>query len=535
MEWDKAGSIQDKIQNTAKLGKTSFSELGNALPKVTGNAATLGVGIDELLGSFGALTGVSGNTAEVSTQLSAIFTSLVKPTSEAAEMAKNMGIQFDSLSIKKAGGVIQFFDQLKTKVTQYSAETGQNSTEIYGKLFSSAEALRAFIPLTSSVSEDFKNKTAEIANSTGVMNRAFEIMSSTTTAQFQLMRNKFGNTMDTIFTALKPLVSILMFTASAVFHLANKFTEMFPNGSKIAVMLAAVTFGAVLFANAMMFAGIKVQMMWIQTQKLGIRLLSLAGRFKVAMVSSWNFAKSMAVSAFNAAKMGAAALWTGITAIPSLVIALGTWIAVQTGLNVAMNANPIGIVILAVGALIGVVALVIKYWDTLKGYLINFGKFFLMLNPFGFMLVLIDTIFPQFRGIVSDIFDKVMGYLSKLWGNIKEIFGSIASFLGLDFDTNVNINGNTVEDEESQFSTNGSDFSIDPNSFAGNNGSVPESAGGTSETPTASSGGIKSITQTINVSQYFTLPTNWKDELENIRRSTASLISASAADGVAAL
>lgn len=56
---------------TAKNGVTSFSQLAQALPKVAANANTLGVSIDELMAAFATLTGVSGNTAEVSTQLAA--------------------------------------------------------------------------------------------------------------------------------------------------------------------------------------------------------------------------------------------------------------------------------------------------------------------------------------------------------------------------------------------------------------------------------------------------------------------------------
>jgi len=83
LEWSQAGEIQDKIQMTAKNGVTSFGELASALPRVTANAATLGVSIDELMATFATLTGVSGDTAEVSTQLAAIFTAPVKPPREA--------------------------------------------------------------------------------------------------------------------------------------------------------------------------------------------------------------------------------------------------------------------------------------------------------------------------------------------------------------------------------------------------------------------------------------------------------------------
>lgn len=96
LSWSEAQTIQDKIQLTAKNGVTSFEQLASALPRVTGNAATLGVSIDELMATFATLTGVSGNTAEVSTQLAAIFTALVKPSSEAAKMTEEMGIQLGS-------------------------------------------------------------------------------------------------------------------------------------------------------------------------------------------------------------------------------------------------------------------------------------------------------------------------------------------------------------------------------------------------------------------------------------------------------
>ena len=119
-----AAAIQDKIQLTAKNGVTSFEQLADALPRVSGNAATLGVSIDELLASFATLTGVSGNTAEVSTQLAAIFTALVKPSSEAAKMAEAMGIQFDAAAVKSAGGLQNFLTSLDRSVKAYAASSG---------------------------------------------------------------------------------------------------------------------------------------------------------------------------------------------------------------------------------------------------------------------------------------------------------------------------------------------------------------------------------------------------------------------------
>lgn len=72
LEWDTAGSIQDKIQKTAKNGVTSFEQLAAALPRVSGSASQLGISIDELMAVFATTTGVTGNTAEVITARAAI-------------------------------------------------------------------------------------------------------------------------------------------------------------------------------------------------------------------------------------------------------------------------------------------------------------------------------------------------------------------------------------------------------------------------------------------------------------------------------
>lgn len=125
LTWDQAGDVQDKIQLTAKNGVTSFEQLAQALPRVTSNAATLGVSIDELMATFATLTGVSGNTAEVSTQLAAIFTALVKPSSEATKMAQQMGIEFDAAAIKAAGGMRNFLTELDKDVKAYASKSGR--------------------------------------------------------------------------------------------------------------------------------------------------------------------------------------------------------------------------------------------------------------------------------------------------------------------------------------------------------------------------------------------------------------------------
>lgn len=213
LSWDKAGDVQDKIQLTAKNGVTSFEQLAQALPKVTSNAATLGVSIDELMATFATLTGVSGNTAEVSTQLAAIFTALVKPSSEASKMAQQMGIEFDAAAIKAAGGMRNFLTDLDKNVKAYASKSGMLEQEIYGKLFGSAESLRALGPLTGQLAAKFNENVEAMKGSAGTIDDAFSIMSSSGAANLQILKNKFAEVGDAIASTMGGIMPVLNITA----------------------------------------------------------------------------------------------------------------------------------------------------------------------------------------------------------------------------------------------------------------------------------------------------------------------------------
>lgn len=213
LAWDAAESVQDKIQLTAKNGVTSFEQLAQALPRVTANASTLGVSVDELLASFATLTGVSGNTNEVATQMAAVFTALVKPSSEATEMAEKMGIEFNAASIKAAGGLRNFLTQLDASVKEYAAANGVLEQQVYAKLFGSAESLRALTPLTNQLAEKFSENVDAMANSAGTINAAYSEMSSTGGATTQMLKNQLGAITDVVAGFVGGVMPIINFTS----------------------------------------------------------------------------------------------------------------------------------------------------------------------------------------------------------------------------------------------------------------------------------------------------------------------------------
>lgn len=126
-----------------------------------------------------------------------------------------------------------------------------------------------------------------------------------------------------------------------------------------------------------------------------------------------------------------------VKSIMSSVTAFGSWIAstitataAQWGLNIALNANPLGLVVLAVAAAVGAIALLITYWDEIKAAIGAFAEWVWNHHPFKFLIDLVDKIFPGFKAKMGELWDWVkkqfevlLGWLDKAWQWIKKLFG----------------------------------------------------------------------------------------------------------------
>ncbi|WP_438637869.1 phage tail tape measure protein [Muribaculum gordoncarteri] len=345
MSWDAAGAIQDKIQMTAKNGVTSFEQLAQALPRVSGSASQLGVQINELMAVFATTTGVTGNTSEVSTQLAAVLNSLIKPTSEATAAADAMGIRFDAASVKACGGFRNFLVELDASVQAYAASSGQLAETIYGQLFGSAEALRLLGSLTGEQKDKFADNIAAMEESVGTIDEAYNQMSSTFDASMTLIKNKMASMGDWV--------------ASAV-SFAAPWLEIGANVGTAAMSMSQLS----------MMAGKLVT---------GIKSLELASHAAAAA--------QHVVSAATKA-----------------------WSVAQAALNVIMSLNPVGIVVMAIAAL---VAIVIAAYNNCEEFREICDK--------------VWAVIKQLAAVVWDFlvkaFERASEVIRKAWEWVKNFFG----------------------------------------------------------------------------------------------------------------
>ena len=339
MAWSAAGSIQDKIQTTAKNGVTSFEQLAASLPRVTGSAAQLGVELDELMAIFSTTTGVTGNTSEVSTQLAAVLNSLIKPTSEASKAADAMGIRFDAASVKACGGFQNFLVELDAAVSEYAASSGQLSETIYGQLFGSAEALRLLGSLTGEQKDTFARNIEAMSGSVGTIEAAYEEMASTGDSAMTRLQNKMAGLKD---------------AAGAIASAAAPYLDV--------------------AANAGIAAGSIAQLVTF------VRSLNVASR--------------------------AAAVGQAIAAA-----AAKTWTAVQVVLNAVLSGNPIGIVIMAIAALVSGIILAYKNSETFRR--------------------ICDQLWETTKNLAKIVWDSLVKAFDAVSGAIKKAWEWVKKFLGL--------------------------------------------------------------------------------------------------------
>jgi len=139
--------ITDSLFQAVKDGQTTFSELSNTLGRVAPIAASVGVRIDEVAGSIAFLTKSGIQTDQAVTGLRTTLSAIIKPTSEAADEARRLGISFGSDAIKQAGGFANFLNQIRVA-------TNGSSTSI-ARLFGDVNAINTVIAIANGNFQDF--------------------------------------------------------------------------------------------------------------------------------------------------------------------------------------------------------------------------------------------------------------------------------------------------------------------------------------------------------------------------------------------
>lgn len=242
MATTEAEGLANKFLVTQNLGKTTFGELASSIGQVAPTAKAAGVSIDDLLASVASLTANGIGTSEAMTGMKSALSNVIKPTSDAAKMAEQLGLDFSAAALRSKGWAA-FLRDIQEK-------TGGN-TEQMAALFGSVEALNTVLTLTSRQGMSLMDKTLnEMAANTTALDDAYESMSDTLDVATQKLGTNVQNLGVAIGDALAPALTVL---AEAVASVVAGVTEFVEQNPLVVNAMAGVT-----VATATLAAGLLV-------------------------------------------------------------------------------------------------------------------------------------------------------------------------------------------------------------------------------------------------------------------------------------
>ena len=374
---------------TVRLGQTSFPELAAGMGKVIPLASTMGLEQEQLWGAMATLTGVTGSTAEVVTQMKATMQAFLSPSKNMQAALKNMGYE-SGQALLESKGLQGSLDALKDAV-------GGNELAFAG-LFSSVEAQTAVLAMAGNQAENLTSKTAEMYEATGAANTAFERQTNNLKYDIKMIKNLGANFLTQLGTNILPYV--------------REFAEAaLPVVSEALEKIGGYMTGTIIPAA-------KTAAKWISEHRTLI--LALAAGIASATV------------AFKTMK-------TAATAIKAVKELKTVWEAASKGGATLANASKLLTVkFLAISAAIAVAVaigvLIYKNWDKIKAKAVELGA--KISEVWGNIKTGVSEAVANLVSAFQSNFPLLSAYLSgwwksvsAAWENAKAIFANIIDFV----------------------------------------------------------------------------------------------------------
>jgi TP901 family phage tail tape measure protein len=176
----------DLMFTIVKKGITTFGELVPVMGTTAAMAKDASISANELGGAFAEVTKVAGSTAEAATNLRSLFSEFIKPSQKLAEVYEELGFSSGTAMVKQLGLV----GSLK-ELQKYAESTGQEFVSLFGR----QEAMIAVSALAKDGFEDTSAAIDEMANRTGMAEKAFQDYGNTS----QAVADTFDSTVNRVW------------------------------------------------------------------------------------------------------------------------------------------------------------------------------------------------------------------------------------------------------------------------------------------------------------------------------------------------
>ena len=224
-----ASKIVDGFIQTQNDGKIIVAQYAQQIGRVAPIAAAAGVGIEELNAAISAVTATGVPVESTFAGLRQAIASVIKPTKEAQDTSKALGLEFSSAAIKTKG-----FGGFLEDVIE---KTGGSEVALT-KLFGSVEAVATILPLANDDLKKFNTSLDNQKTSTDAAKDATELLGSTVGSQFMSIINNIGNAaraLDKVLgPAIKSITKDINDALSALTTFLSKITDQLTGNLELA-------------------------------------------------------------------------------------------------------------------------------------------------------------------------------------------------------------------------------------------------------------------------------------------------------------
>lgn len=380
--------IGDMLTASFKEGAIDVGPLAASMKTLGASGYAANVSLAEtlatmqVLGQKGAKVGAEGGTAM---------------RNALAQLAQGELMPKQTLELLKAAGVdiSQLTDKTKTFADRMQALKPIMKNDALLAEFFGKENLVAGQAILQNL-DAIREQTQNTQNASGALEEYSKVVMNTTEGVLQRLGSAFNDLAISAFDSLKPYVPMISLTS----QLAVGVSAILPLFSTMGTMLRAG-------AGALLQYGLGLS---VTNGQLVFQQKSLLG----SIVSLARWAGTMIAS-------GVASLGVFLSSLGATTA--GTWL-----FNAALSANPIGLVVVGIGVLLGALWALTEYFGGFGNMMAKLWEFVKEYNPFSLLAKAIDYVFgTNLMASINSFFSWVEEKIMWLWDKIKGL-GEILGF-----------------------------------------------------------------------------------------------------------
>lgn len=391
--------VGDVMTNTFTSSNTNLSMLGETMKYVAPIASSASVPLEQVAAMAGKLgdAGVQGSAA--GTALRAVIARLSAPSNTAAKALDELGI-----STKDAEGNLRDVPTVLAEIQAATQGMGSAARLEYTKTIFETEAMSAATILMEQSSSGALQRYQETLRKTGSATEVARKQNDTAMGAMRRLSSAAESIAITMGNVLLPTLADGAQKFASVIGVVDGLSQQFPTLTKVVVGGTAALIALKVATIAGGFAFTYVKGVWLA----GVAVLK-------TLRAAYLLSTGATLAATNATK--------------AAVVVSKAFTAAQWLMNAALAANPIGLVVVAIGALIAAGVALYRNWDTVTAYFAKMWQNIKAWTASGIQWL--TAAFMNFSpvGIFINAFKRVDGWLSNfsLYTSGKKIIQTLSS------------------------------------------------------------------------------------------------------------